>query len=90
MRGFIAGASRIGLSVASSTGGREIVGMAVRHLRHQVGGRGRDHDEIGVARKPDVPDIEFAARIEQVGEGALARERADRQRRDEFLRRPWS
>ena len=52
--------------------GREIVGVAVRHLRHQVGGRGRDHDEVGVAREPDVADIEFARRIEQVRERTLA------------------
>ena len=41
--------------------GREIVGVAVRHLGHQVGGRGRDHDEIGVARQPDVADVEFGS-----------------------------
>ena len=41
-------------------GGREIVGVAVRHLGHQVGGRGRDHDQIVVAREPDVPDVELA------------------------------
>ena len=32
-------------------------------------------------------DIELALRIEQVGEGALAAERAGRERRDEMLRR---
>ena len=70
--------------------GREIVGVAVRHLGHQVGGRGRDDDEIGVAREADMADVELGCRIEQVGEGALARERADRQRRDELLRGAWS
>ncbi len=60
--------------------------MTIRHLGHQVGGRGRDHDEIGVARKPDVADIELARRIEQIRERALARDRAHRHRRDELLR----
>ena len=73
MRGFIAGAISTGLSVASSTARGEIVGMAVRHLGHQVGGRGRDDDEIGVARQPDVADVELGRGVEQVGEGALAR-----------------
>ena len=44
--------------------------MAVRHLGHQVGGRGRDDDQIGVAREPDVADVELAVLVEQVGEGA--------------------
>ena len=52
--------------------GGEIVGMAVRHLRHQVGGRRRHHDQIGVARETDMAGIEFALGIEQIGVGALA------------------
>jgi hypothetical protein len=62
-------------------------GKSVRHLRHEIGGGGRDDDEIGVAREADVTHIELARGIEQVGEGALARDGADRERRDEFLRR---
>ena len=69
MRGFIAGASRIALVGREQHGGGEIVGMAVRHLGHEVGGRGRDHDQIVVAREADVPDVELAVLIEQVGEG---------------------
>ena len=68
-------------------GGGEIVGVTVGHLRHQIGGGGRHYDQVGVAREPDVPDVEFAFRIEQVDERMLARKRADRQRRDELLRR---
>ena len=60
--------------------------MAAGHFCHEVGGRGRDDDEIAVAREADVADIEFALRIEQVGEGVLAAQRADGERRDEFLR----
>ena len=64
----------------------EVVRMAARHLGHQVGGRGRHHDDIGVAGEPDMADVELGARIEQVDIGVLARDGARRQRRDEFLR----
>ena len=64
--------------------------MTVRHLRHEVGGRRRDDDQVGLARQPDVTDIELVGRIEQVGEHLLAGEGADRQRRDEFAAPPWS
>ena len=60
--------------------------MAARHFRDQVGGRRRDNDQIGIAREANVADVEFALRIEQVGIGALAGKRADRERRDEVLR----
>ena len=66
-------------------GSRQIVGMTVRHLGHQVGGRRRDDDEVGLAREPDMADVEFARRIEQVGEDTLADDGAGRQRRDEML-----
>ena len=52
--------------------GGEIVGVTAGHLRHQVGGGRRHHDEIGFARETNVADVEFAAGIEQVGEHALA------------------
>ena len=44
--------------------GGEIGGQAVHHLGHQVGGRRRDDNEIGLARETDVADVEFAAGIE--------------------------
>ena len=40
-----------------------------------------------IACEPDVADVELALRIEQVGEDAFAGKRADRERRDELLRR---
>ena len=67
-------------------GGGEIVGMAARHFRHEIGGRRRDHDEIGVARQANMTDVELALRIEQIGIGALAAQRAGGKRRDEALR----
>ena len=59
--------------------------MSVRHLRHQIGGRRRHHDQVAVARQPDVAGIEFARGIEQVGVGALAGQCASGQRRHELL-----
>ena len=60
--------------------------MAAGHLRDQIGGGRRNDHQIGVAREPDVADVELALRIEQIGKGPLARERADRQRCNEFMR----
>ena len=64
--------------------------MAARHLRHQVGGRRRDDDQVRLAREPDVADVVLVVAVEQVGEDLAAGQRADRERRDEFLRRRWS
>jgi hypothetical protein len=66
---------------------REIAGVAARHPGRQVGGRRRHHDQIGVARQPNVADVELARRIEQLGKRALAGQCAGRQWCDEFLRR---
>ena len=68
-------------------GAGEIGGEAKGQFRHQIGGRRRDHDQIGLARQPDVADIELTPRIEQIGEHALAGDGAGRQRGDEMLRR---
>ena len=59
--------------------------MPARHLGHQVGGRRRDHHEIGVAGEPDVPDVELGLRVEEIGIGMLAGDRARGQRGDEGL-----
>ena len=75
MRGFMAGATSTGLSVASSTRGGEVVGMAAGHLGQQVGGGRRHHDQVGLARQPDVADLALVVEIEQVGEDALVGER---------------
>ena len=60
--------------------------MAAGHFRHQVGCRRRDDNEIGIAGKPNMADIEFALWIEQIGVNVFAGERACGQRRDEMLR----
>ena len=74
------------MPVASSTAVGQIAGMAARHFRNQIGGRRRNDDDIGVARQPDMADVEFALRIEQIGIGALAGKRAGRKRRHKMLR----
>ncbi len=88
MRGFMAGATSTGLSVAISTAAGEVVGVAARHLGQQVGGGRRHHDQVGLAREADVADLALVVEVEQLGEDALVGQRAHRQRRDELLRRP--
>ena len=39
--------------------GRKVAGVASRHLGDEVGGRGRNDNEVGLAREPDVADIEL-------------------------------
>ena len=85
--GFIAGASRIFVPAANSTAVARSFGVAADHFRHQIGGRRRDHDQIGFAREANMTDVELAAGVEQVGEHAVADDRAGRQRRDEMLGR---
>ena len=60
--------------------------MATRHFGDQIGGRRRNNNQIGVARQPDMPDVELALRIEQIDIRLFAGERADRERRYEMLR----
>ena len=88
MRGFMAGRHQHGLVGGHQHAGGEVVGVAARHLRQQVGGGRRHHDQVGLARQADVADLALVVEIEQLGEDAVAGQRADRQRRDELLRRP--
>jgi hypothetical protein len=64
----------------------EVVGMAVGELGHQIGGGRSDHQQIGLARKPDVADVVLVIAVEQFGEHMIGRKRADRQGGDEFPR----
>ena len=65
----------------------EVIRQSVRHLRHQIGGGGRHHDQARIAGEPDMADVELGARVEQIRKRMLAGDRADRQRRAELLRR---
>ena len=72
--------------------GQKIVGDAAREFGEDVGGGGRDEQEIGALRDGDVFDgaveIGFAAGFggKQIGDDFLAAERGEGQRRDEFAR----
>ena len=59
--------------------------MTAGKFCHQVGSRGCYHDQVSLACQPDMPDIEFACRIEEVGEDTLADERTCRKRCYELL-----
>ena len=66
----------------------EVVGMPAGHPGDEVGGGRRHHDQVGVAREPDVADLALGVEVEQLGEHRLVAERPHRQRRDELLRGP--
>ena len=61
--------------------------MPARHLRHQVGGCRRHHHQIGDPAKLDMPHLGLVGQVEKLVMGLLARQRGNRQRRDEFSRR---
>jgi hypothetical protein len=44
----------------------QIVGMAGGHLRHQIGGGGRDDHQIGGAAEFDVTHLGLVGQIEQI------------------------
>gem|GEM_PF-6828940 len=60
--------------------------MAVRHLGHQIGGRGCDDDQVAFARQPDMADILFILARKQVEIDVGGGKRADGKRGDELLR----
>ena len=86
MPGFIAGATSTVRPVASSTADARSSAWppAIFAMRSAVAGA---TDDVGLAREPDMADVEFGRSIEQIGERLLAAERAGGKRRDEFLRR---
>ena len=77
MCGFIAGAIRIGLSVASKTAAARSSARPPAILAIRSAVAGAMTTEIGVARQANMADVELAPRIEQIGIGVLAAERAD-------------
>ena len=60
--------------------------MTASHLGEQIGCCGRHHDQIGLAREADMADLALVVEVEQLGEHAVACQRADGERRNEFLR----
>ena len=66
--------------------GGEIIGLALRHLGHQVGGGGCDNNQIGIAGEANMSGVELALGIEQVRVAALVRQRPGCERGYELLR----
>ena len=64
--------------------GRQIVGDAMRHLGHDVGGRRGHHHDIGLLPQPDVGDVALGGQRERVGVGRPAGEGLDRERGHKF------
>ncbi len=62
----------------------EIAGQALRHFGEEVGGRRRDRNQVGFARKANMTDLGLVLQIEQIGEGFFLGEHGERQRGDEF------
>ncbi len=62
---------------------QQIVGMAVRDLGQKIRGRRRNDDRVGAARKIDVPHAVVGARGPEIGQHGIARQRLQRDRRDE-------
>ena len=65
-------------------GGGEIVAETMRHLGKKVGGRWRDHDQVDLTRKTDMPDLRLVLEVEQVGEHLLLGKHGEGQRRDKL------
>ncbi len=86
---FIAGATTTGAVRCEIERGQEIVGDAAGEFGEDVGGGGRDQQQIRALRYGDVFDGAFeiglaAGFSEEIGDYFLAAESGERQRGDEF------
>ena len=91
---WVAGCSHISVCIAGrehdrAAGGEQgvgeqVVGQAVRGLGQQVGGRRRDHDEVGLLPDPHVRHLVDVG--PHVGGDRLARQRRPGGRADELQR----
>ncbi len=73
-----------GLVGGEQCGRGEVVGMTVRHLRHEVGGGRCDDHEIGLPRQPDVAHLGLVGEREELVVDLLLGKARDRQGRDEL------
>ena len=81
------GRDQHGLVRRHKQGGGEVIRMPPRHLRHQIGGGGRDDQQIGGAGKLDMPHLRLVGQIEKVLIDLLSGQRGNRQGRHELGRR---
>lgn len=65
----------------------EVVRQAVRALRHEIGGRRSDHDEVRCARELDVTHFRLVGQRKEIVVDLSPAETGDGKRRDELLRR---
>jgi hypothetical protein len=65
----------------------KVAGQPLRHARQDVGSGGGDDHDVAVARQADMADLVLGRQVEQLVIDAALRQRADRQRRYEFLGR---
>ena len=68
--------------------GGEVIGLAGRHLRHEIGGRRRDDHEVGRARQLDMPHLGLVGQAEEIVMNLAAATGRHRQRRHELRARP--
>ena len=62
----------------------QIIGMTTAHPGHQIGGAGRDNNQIGGAAELDMAHLGFGSQVEKILVHRGAGKGRDRQRRDEF------
>ena len=84
--GVHCGRDENGLVGGKQNGRREIVGVAARHPRDKIGSRRCDDDEIVIASQPDVSDLAFLIKVEEIGQHPLIGQRTDGKRSDEVVR----
>jgi hypothetical protein len=70
---------------SEKAGCEQIVGVSVGNAGHEVGGGGRQDDEVGLAREADV--VQGVTGAEQLRVRASSGDRFEGDRADEFLRR---
>jgi hypothetical protein len=66
---------------------QEVVGDPVGELSENVGGRGRDDEEVDARRQRDVLDIRIGSRLELARQHAVARDGLEGELADELARR---
>jgi hypothetical protein len=66
---------------------QQVIRLPVRQFCDGVGGAGRDDEQVGGVPQPHVQDVRLIAPEILVCVGAPARDRLERERCDEFLRR---
>ena len=78
MRRFIAGATAIGASVARHKRAQQIIRLAMRQAREEVGARRSDQHQLGPARELDVTHGRFRRVVPEISRAPAVRRRPER------------